>query len=355
MKLVIAGGCGEHGRNCFWVKKGRHTWIVDCGLAETDTDCYPKLSKKKIQEAKYLFLTHSHKDHAGAIPWLIEMGFAGEIVASGNTFQQIPFAVDRKLILEEICPKGKGKLGGLHIKWGRSGHCLGSVWYQFRAGRKRILFSGDYTEHTKVYRTDRLREKKADLAVLDCAYGKKVPRYGAACRKLFAELTKLQDSIPILFLPVPRYGRGAELLQLLWKKFPDCSFYGDSHFVRQLEKQEKNAEWYREGQPEFHDVQLYSDRVGKGFVFLSDPQLNSPEAKELVRRILEKGGFGVLTGTVEKNSYSGELLQQGKACLLFYPVHQNYSQYLELIEKNRFKRSIPYHSPEFRCEEEYKI
>lgn len=160
MKLVIAGGCGEHGRNCFWVKKGRHTWIVDCGLAETDTDCYPKLSKKKIREAKYLFFTHSHKDHAGAIPWLIEMGFAGEIVASGNTFQQIPFAVDRKLILEEICPKGKGKLGGLHIKWGRSGHCLGSVWYQFRAGRKRILFSGDYTEHTKVYRTDRLREKK---------------------------------------------------------------------------------------------------------------------------------------------------------------------------------------------------
>ena len=324
MKLIIAGGCGEHGRNCFWVKKGRHTWIVDCGLAEADTERYPKLSKKKIREAKYLFLTHSHKDHTGAIPWLIEMGFTGEIVASRNTFQQLPFGIDRKLVLEEICPGGKGRVGGLRVKWGRSGHCPGSVWYQFKAGGKRILFSGDYTEHTTVYGTDLLRDK-------------------------------MRQSYPVLFLPVPRYGRGLELLKLLQEKFPNDSFYGDSHFIRQLENLEKNVEWYQDSEVRFKEAQLYSDRVERGFVFLSDPQLNSPETQEMAGRILKKGGYCILTGTVEKESYSEKLLQQEKASLFSYPVHLNASQYQKLIRKNRFRRAIPFHSAEFPCEKEYEI
>ena len=62
-----------------------------------------------------------------------------------------------------------------------------------------------------------------------------------------------------------------------------------------------------------------------------------------------------MTGTVEKGSCSSELLRQEKAVLLYYPVHLNYAQYLELIEKNRFKRVIPYHSQEFDCEKEYSF
>ena len=355
MKLVIAGGCGEHGRNCFWVKKGKLIWIVDCGLAETASDCYPRLSRKMIQSAKYLFLTHSHADHAGAIPWLLSMGFSGNVVATESTFEQICFTVPNKLVLEEVCPEGKGVLGGIRIRWGRSGHCVGSVWYRFRAGSKRILFSGDYTEHTKVYQTDRIRGRKADFAVLDCAYGMRKQRYGASCRSLIEELTRLRETISIFFLPVPNYGRGSELLQLLWEKFPDSKFYGDVHFIRQLENLNNNAEWCQEGRPEFTDVQLYSDRVEQGFVFLSDPQLRSTETKELARKILEKGGYGVLTGTVEKDSYSSELLQKEKASLLYYPVHLNYSQYLDLAEKNSFKRVLPYHTQDFQCESEYNF
>gem|GEM_PF-6484797 len=29
MKLTIAGGCGEHGRNCFFVESSRTAFIVD--------------------------------------------------------------------------------------------------------------------------------------------------------------------------------------------------------------------------------------------------------------------------------------------------------------------------------------
>ena len=32
MILKIAGGCGEHGRNCFYVEAKNVTFLVDCGV-----------------------------------------------------------------------------------------------------------------------------------------------------------------------------------------------------------------------------------------------------------------------------------------------------------------------------------
>ena len=32
MELFIAGGCGEHGRNCFYVEQNGEAFLVDCGL-----------------------------------------------------------------------------------------------------------------------------------------------------------------------------------------------------------------------------------------------------------------------------------------------------------------------------------
>lgn len=32
MELFIAGGCGEHGRNCFYVEQNSAAFLVDCGL-----------------------------------------------------------------------------------------------------------------------------------------------------------------------------------------------------------------------------------------------------------------------------------------------------------------------------------
>ena len=35
MQLYIAGGCGDQGRNCFYIEGDRHAFIVDAG---TSTD-----------------------------------------------------------------------------------------------------------------------------------------------------------------------------------------------------------------------------------------------------------------------------------------------------------------------------
>ena len=40
MKLYIAGGCGEHGRNCFHVTGESIDFLVDCGLMAAENDNY---------------------------------------------------------------------------------------------------------------------------------------------------------------------------------------------------------------------------------------------------------------------------------------------------------------------------
>ena len=66
MELFIAGGCGEHGRNCFYVEQNSAAFLVDCGLLAGAEDDLPRLTAEQIQKLRAVFLTHSHADHTGA-------------------------------------------------------------------------------------------------------------------------------------------------------------------------------------------------------------------------------------------------------------------------------------------------
>ena len=50
MALFIAGGCGEHGRNCFYVEQDGAAFLVDCGLLAGAEDDLPRLKAAQIQK-----------------------------------------------------------------------------------------------------------------------------------------------------------------------------------------------------------------------------------------------------------------------------------------------------------------
>ena len=55
MELFIAGGCGEHGRNCFYVEHDEDAFLVDCGLLAGAEDDLPRLKAAQIQKLRRFF------------------------------------------------------------------------------------------------------------------------------------------------------------------------------------------------------------------------------------------------------------------------------------------------------------
>ena len=345
MKLFLAGGVGEHGRNCFLVQGETMCFLVDSGkMADTPEDPYPHLTREQISSLDAVFLTHSHADHTGALPWLYENDFRGPVIASEETLRQLPFPAENAAGLQTLCPNGTGTFRGLNIAWGRSGHCAGSVWYRFTEGGKTILFSGDYTENTRAYACDPIRGQTADLAVLDCAYGRDAATYGDACRQLVRETERMLSGHGSVLFPVPKYGRGIELLTLFSEHLPGAAYSADALFLQNLAERAKDDFWYRPGRIEADIAPIGSQT--RGIVFVSDPQLRTPAARETAERILSLGGAAVMTGTPEKGSFSEKLLLAGKMTMLRYPVHLNCAQYEKLIGENHFTQTVAYHSPD---------
>ena len=349
MRIYLAGGVGEHGRNCFLVEGKDISFLVDCGKMAGSSDPWPRLDQEQIRGLDFVFLTHSHADHTGALPWLLENGFTGTIAASAETLEQLPFSLPRAERTEDF-----SGAEGLRLRYGRSGHCVGSIWYAFTLDGKELLFTGDYIEDSLIYAADLIRNQRADLAVVDCAYGAE-SRSSVVLR--FDCLTRMTEELAWgrpLVLPVPQYGRGLELLALLARAHPSLPFYGDAHFLSQLKQARENIQWCRRDARELLErvtvTALENDLPEDGVCFLSDPQLRKAENRELVQLALTQGAKLCMTGTPEAGSFSKMLIDAGKMELMRYPVHQNRAGYEALLFQNHFAKAIPFHAPELRRE-----
>ena len=48
MRLYIAGGCGEHGRNSFLLEEAKKSILVDCGLIHGREERKERKEKNKL-------------------------------------------------------------------------------------------------------------------------------------------------------------------------------------------------------------------------------------------------------------------------------------------------------------------
>ena len=213
MKLYLTGEPCTQQRHCYFVEGETASFIMDCGYQR----CYrgdelPHLLPEQIRAARYLFLSHSHENQSGALPYLLANGFTGRVVLTTETARQLPLGIGDPLVLEGLSvPYAEAQIpGGLTLTWGRSGHCSGSVWYRMAENGRSLFFSGDYYDCARVHARDPIEGIRANLAVLDCDYGMQP---GSASRDaqvdaLIAAISEaLADGRPVI-LPVPRYGRG---------------------------------------------------------------------------------------------------------------------------------------------------
>ena len=360
MRLYVAGGCSEHGRNCFLVQGESISFMVDAGVMKEHPERkWPELTHEMVSGVKYLFFTHSHTDHTGALEWLYELGFRGEVVAAKATVDYVKHKIRNYRLLEEL---GNAlteiSLGdGLVFRWGRSGHCIGSVWYRFELDGRSILFSGDYTENSYAYHCDLIRNETADLAVLDCAYGTEKEDGRDHRRVIERDLDELAERhIPLLF-PVPSHGRGLDVLSLLaergvkvvigrlltseYESYENRWFWLKEEFIQSTVKLRKMD--FSEFEGRLEETDRYPAEYADAAVIVRDSQLYDQIDQNYAVRIYEAGGLTFLTGKQDPSSFSRKLLDEGKAVFDRISVHQNCGEMKKLALENHFSLVIPYH------------
>src|SRR5258708_11904318 len=80
LRIIPLGGLGEIGMNLMVYEYGDDAIIVDCGMMFPDAATLgvdvivPDMTYlfDRPERVKALFLTHSHADHIGAVPFLVE-------------------------------------------------------------------------------------------------------------------------------------------------------------------------------------------------------------------------------------------------------------------------------------------
>lgn len=363
MKLYLTGSPCSQQRHCYFVEGSQASFIVDCGYQRSyPGDELPHLTAVQIRSARYLFLTHSHENQAGGLEYLFASGFTGRVVLSAETAQQLRTPIDDPIILEGLSlPFSETELpGGLHLIWGRSGHCLGSAWFRIRDGEKSILFSGDYYPAARIHETDAIRDLCADIAVLDCDYG--VHSADTREEQLDALVSSIaeaiEEGVPVL-LPVPTYGRGLGIISCVSERLPDVDIFADEPLRRELSQLDATAMWVK---PDAGALlgglfvrPIPEEFVALGVYFISDPQLDEPESLVLLRQLLLCGARVFMTGTVEVGTYAASLMHSGNARMLRYAIHCTQEEMLSIAAQNDFQKIIAYRSDYAPTQAEYEI
>jgi glyoxylase-like metal-dependent hydrolase (beta-lactamase superfamily II) len=360
VNLVTAGGIGEHGRSCFLLEGAETSVLLDAGIMPGAEDPYPRLSGDQIQKCGWLFLSHSHQDHSGALPWLVEQGFRGRLVTTAETFRQLALlptaflptaaGTEKPVFVEEIAKTGEtfSLPGGLSVSWGRSGHCAGSVWFRVTLEGKTVLYSGDYIEDSLVYVCDPVRGEYADTAIVDSAYGSDEQDHEAYRRYIADFISALPQRKKTVLFPVPKYGRGLELMLLISRLFPSVPLYADAHLCSELRRIEDAAFWIQaRSLPELRRLSphlLEREVPPRCMAFIADPQLRQPDSRELAEAVRGAEGVILITGNTDQGSHSEALLKNAAAVFARYPVHSGDSTRNLLCANNTFARCLSFHS-----------
>lgn len=345
-RIIIKGGYGEHGRSCFMLEyKQNHYCMVDFGILDTDINPLPKLTEEEIKKLDYLFLTHCHKDHTGAVSFLIEKGFKGTIIASKETiaFSDIkyPYIIYIDTYLKEIA------LNKLSFISGRSGHCPGALWFLIKTEEDNYFFSGDYQQNSLVTICDKASSLKAKVAFIDNAHDL-INEDAFKLRMSFIKIIKekLEENIKI-FLPLQKYGRSVEILYLLKTSFPDLNIALSKNFKESLLNTLTYKDWISEKNANILKEYILSCtwNYEKAEIVISpDTHIEKEATIKIANDIYNKGGLIIATGRKKKGSYMALLLDQHKAISFPYPHHNSMLDAKNLVKQNDFDIVLPFHN-----------
>ena len=235
IEVRALGGSGEYLRNCYLLEADGHCFLLDCGVKRIlapEKEVYPLLTPSLAGRIEAVFLSHAHEDHTAALPYLVALGYQGPVYGSAPTISfargfmqkwmsyvtghdcRVPFdasCIDRVNLLP--LSLGTQRVSGVPLVCGRSGHMLGSMWYQFLFASGSVLYTGDTTKDGYLLACDPYPQ--SDVLVVDSAYADTVLSQEAQYASLSAQCKEVVSKGGSVLLPVPANGRGSDIFLFL--------------------------------------------------------------------------------------------------------------------------------------------
>ena len=194
-KLTAISGLGAKGPACFLLETGQVRLLLDLGYGPAPGQ-WPDVSG--VGQVDALLLSHGHRDHAGALKFLPNIGDPS-LHATAAVLARLGRNDEGKILPLH----GEIAVCGIKVRTGRNGHAPGGVWLHFGIGDG-ILYTGDYGVESPLYAYD--EPPPAATVILDASYGD----YAASMSDCAAKLAPVFERKSAL-VPVPPDGRGPEL------------------------------------------------------------------------------------------------------------------------------------------------
>ena len=250
MKVIHLGGADCVTGSCHLLQASNLNIMVDCGAVQGRDQAVPmERWPVKPADIDYLFLTHTHVDHVGRVPDLIDRGFSGEIICTHPTRKLLfPMLQDamgfsrrsRKEMdaisrtLDDLAwgfeyGKTFELKKGIRFRLGNAGHILGSCFVRLESDISgwSVVFSGDLGPPDTPILPDPDFCEPCDLLILESTYGDRShgDRKGRVARLEKVLLRALSDGGKV-YIPAFALGRCQELIYEIDRVFSRPSFKG---------------------------------------------------------------------------------------------------------------------------------
>lgn len=197
------------------VELGQQRLLVDCGRPE-GAEAFEWELEEAALDVDGLVLTHAHLDHIGALPALLDKGFAGPIYGTPATLAIAQLVLGDALGLEGRSAEESARLLSTLARLGRplrydqaeqlsgnvelvlhdAGHILGSASVELTSPKSRVILSGDLgrpgSPLLRDYNTTWRQGRPVDLVLMESTYGDDEHAHGHAEMELELERIMLQ-------------------------------------------------------------------------------------------------------------------------------------------------------------------
>lgn len=279
--MTFYGGAGSVTGSNFMLDTGSQKLLIDCGFEqgsrEKEAENYKPFAYAP-EGCSHLFVSHSHLDHVGRIPFLVKSGFKGAIVSTHATRDVAEFIlrdalslmvkaqehgapppmyaeadIDAALRLWE--PRGLHEplelAGGMTHEFYDAGHILGSAMSKFSRADKTLVVTGDLGGGNSPLLPPTEALPSPDYLVIESVYGDRTRPEDKDRKEDFQKIIEATIARGgTLLIPAFSTERTQDLIfeirsLMMEKKIPSCSVYLDSPLAQKItESFEHNAEYF---------------------------------------------------------------------------------------------------------------